>query len=129
MKQTNETVKEMINETIISDVCNTTTETLNNWATYYWEHHRGDQQTIDDFISGFKDNPLPQGFNLIQINTSIIDQCPFNQYLIKSPDNGSYDPKVQAYNTSVLINWATEFEVFPTIIHIASNIYQVTLCF
>lgn len=129
MKQTNETVKEMINETIISEIANETSQTLNNWATHYWETHRGDQQTIDDFLSGFKDNPLPQGFNLIQINTSTIDGIPFNQYLIKSPDNGSYDSKVQAYNTSVLLNWATEFEVFPTIIHIASNIYQVTLCF
>lgn len=129
MKQTNETVKEMRNETIITEMCETTNETLNNWATHYWETHRGDQQTIDDFLSGFQDNPLPQGFNLIQINTSTIDGNPFNQYLIKSPDNGSYDSKIWAYNQDALSNWGSGFDIHPIILHIASNIYQVTLCF
>lgn len=129
MKQNNETKKEMINETIISDVCKTTNETLNNWATYYWEHHRGDQQTIDDFLSGFKDNPLPQGFNLLQINTSTINDCPFNQYLIQSPNDGSFDAKVWESNLNQLTDWGSEFDVHPIVLHLASNLYQVTLCF
>lgn len=129
MKQNNETKKEMINETIISDVCKTTNETLNNWATYYWEHHRGDQQTIDDFLSGFKDNPLPQGFNLLQINTSTINDCPFNQYLIQSPNDGSFDAKVWESNLDQLTNWGSGFDVHPIVLHLASNLYQVTLCF